>query len=159
MKAAERNPLVEQIHTSGRTAVILVSGGGTRAIEALMSRPGASRFVAEVGIPYCTAALEHWIGSLPPQIAGEEAARAMARAAYERARSYAEERRPLGLSCTAALHTLRERRGEDRAHLAAKGCRGEAHVEVRFESATRAAQERELEEVILRRWQEFIGRV
>src|SRR5688500_5832183 len=74
------------IHGSGRRMVIAVTGGGSGALAALLQTPGASRSVLEAVVPYSFTALVDWIGGQPDQACSEATARAMAMAAFERAR-------------------------------------------------------------------------
>lgn len=98
-----------------------MTGGGTGAISALLQTPGASRTVLEAVVPYSLAALVDWIGGKPDQACSEATARAMAMAAFMRARTLAPDVDPLslvGVGCTASLATDRPKRGERRIHAA-----------------------------------------
>jgi nicotinamide mononucleotide (NMN) deamidase PncC len=113
--------LIPSIHASGRRLVIAVTGGGSGAIAALLQTPGASRTVLEAVVPYSDAALEAWLGGAPDQSCSDPTARAMAMAAFMRARRLAPDfdpRRLLGVACTASLATDRPKRGEHRIHVA-----------------------------------------
>jgi nicotinamide mononucleotide (NMN) deamidase PncC len=112
--AEECEHIVGLIHESGFQAAMAVSGGGSGAVHALLSRPGASRFVLEAQIPYSPQALAAYLGDVPAQACSEATARAMAAKALERAVEL-QGSRPLGVACTAALQTNRIRRGADRA--------------------------------------------
>lgn len=85
----------------------------------LMSVPGASRTVLEVVIPYSDQALQELVGEAGNAVS-IDTAQALAETAYARAC----ELRPgvstpvVGIACTAALVTDRERRGRDRACIA-----------------------------------------
>ncbi len=101
--------------------MIAVTGGGSGAISALLQTPGASRTVLEAVVPYSLAALVEWIGGKPDRACSEATARAMAMAAFMRARSLAPNHDPmalLGVGCTASLATDRTKRGERRIHAA-----------------------------------------
>jgi hypothetical protein len=139
---------IEQIQASGFQAVLVFTGGGVRALSDLMVHPGASRFVLEAAVPYGPAALTDWLGSSPEQSVSEEAACALADKALRRAVVLTGGRVPvLGAACTAALQTLRERRGADRVWLAFRtleqGCSQCISFEDRL-GLTRAVQEEEL---------------
>ncbi len=110
-----------QIHASGRQIVIAVTGGGSGAISALLQTPGASRTILEAIVPYSFAALTDWIGATPEQACSAATARAMAMAAFMRARKLAPDAAPetwLGVGATASLATDRPKRGERRGHVA-----------------------------------------
>ena len=114
--------LIEQIHGDPTRVCIVVSGAGTTALAALFSVAGASRTVIEAQVPYSSAALDNYLGTRSDQYVSGNQARLMAMKAYERASALLEvgsaSGRLVGLSCTAAIATDRERRGENRLHVA-----------------------------------------
>jgi nicotinamide mononucleotide (NMN) deamidase PncC len=115
-------PLIEQIHATPTKVVLAVTGGGSRALAELLEVPGASRTVLEATVPYAPEALTAWLGSEPEQFCAPATARAMAMAAYQRARRYAAasgDAGPLaGVGATASLATDRPKRGQHRIHVA-----------------------------------------
>jgi hypothetical protein len=101
--------------------VIAVTGGGSGAVSVLLQTPGASRSILEALIPYSLPALVEWIGGQPDQACSGATARAMAMAAFIRARALAPEIDPallLGVGATASLASDRPKRGERRIHIA-----------------------------------------
>lgn len=119
--APQWQDVAAKIHASGRQIVIAVTGGGSGAISALLQTPGASRTILEAIVPYSHAALTDWIGAKPEQACSAATARAMAMAAFMRARKLAPDAAPetwLGVGATASLATDRPKRGERRVHLA-----------------------------------------
>lgn len=147
--------LIEAIQAGGYNACIVLTGGGSGAVHALLSHPGASRFVLDVRIPYSPAALEDFLGKPPGSACSEETAREMASAAFRRAAKVGEH--PLGIACTAALQTRRERKGADRAHICIQSLET---VQYRFfepASGSREQQEAEVSEALLRAIAEFVG--
>jgi nicotinic acid mononucleotide adenylyltransferase/nicotinamide mononucleotide (NMN) deamidase PncC len=115
--------MVDKILASGRQLVVAVTSGGSGAIAALIQSPGASRSVLEAVAPYSLAALIDWIGGKPDQACSEATARAMAMAAFMRARRLAPDADPhslVGVGLTGSLATDRPKRGERRIHLAAQ---------------------------------------
>jgi nicotinamide mononucleotide (NMN) deamidase PncC len=113
-------PPVEQIHASGKQLVLALTGGGSRAISALLSVPGASATVLDAVVPYSAQALAEWLGGAPDHACSEWTARAMAMAAFERARRLAtgDARSLRGIGATASLATTRPKRGPHRVHVA-----------------------------------------
>lgn len=118
---------IRKIHESGWQLVLVTAGGGSQAIADLLKVPGASRSILEAVIPYSLPALQQWLGSLPEQACAEGTARAMAMAAFLRARSLvsllgtgAPDRldRVAGVACTASLATDRPKKGDHRIHVA-----------------------------------------
>jgi nicotinamide mononucleotide (NMN) deamidase PncC len=108
------------IHDSGKQLVVSATGGGSGAIAALLEVPGASATVLEAVVPYAAAALEQWLGGQPDHYCSERTARAMAMAAFERARelSGANPYTLRGIGATASLATTRPKRGPHRVHVA-----------------------------------------
>jgi nicotinamide mononucleotide (NMN) deamidase PncC len=112
--------LIERIHAAGKPLVLAVTGGGSGAISGLLEVPGASGSVLEVVVPYASATLADWLGGTPEQYCSERTARAMAMAAFERARQLTDAD-PLslrGIGATASLATTRPKRGPHRIHVA-----------------------------------------
>ena len=123
LAADQHRTIVDKILASGRQLVIAVTGGGSGAISALVQTPGASRVVLEAVVPYSLAALIEWIGGNPDQACSDATARAMAMAAFMRARQLApvtDPRSLVGIGFTGSMTTDRPKRGERRVHLAAQ---------------------------------------
>ena len=120
----DKDSLIETIQSSGFKAVIVVTGGGSGAVHALLSHPGASRFVLEAQIPYSPEALFDYLGEKLGQACSSEAASTLAQHAFERALIFSLSSKAsfpiLGIACTSALKTNRERRGDDRAFVCIK---------------------------------------
>ena len=113
--------LVHCVHASRTAAALALTGGGTGAIPLLLRRPGGSRTVLDVAVPYGPKAVAAYLGKAPARACSAETAQLLARRAFRRA----VELRPdtsipvVGLGATAALATDRVRRGTDRMHAAA----------------------------------------
>jgi nicotinamide mononucleotide (NMN) deamidase PncC len=113
--------LVTAIHATPTRLVLAITGGGSRAIGALLEVPGASRTVLEAVVPYAEGSLVRWLGGPPDHACSPPTARAMAMAAFCRAREYHPVDVPLaGIAATASLASGRPKRGAHRAHLAAQ---------------------------------------
>ena len=111
----------EILHRSPWQGVLYVTGGGTLLLSELLTTPGASATVLEARVPYAQPALTEILGRIPEQACSDATARAMAMAAFQRARHLGgatAEARPFGLACTASLGTTRSKRGRHRAHVA-----------------------------------------
>lgn len=141
---------VEAILGSGVRFCLASTGGGSQAGAWLLNHPGASRAVLEFQVPYGEAALAAYLGSRGPHGAGTETARAMAAQAHRRAQAFAEGS-VLGVGCTAALATDRQRRGEDRAAIALRTEQGYHLYRLHFEkgAADRLAQEEVLSRTLV----------
>lgn len=135
MSATVWTKLLGAIHASPHRAVVAVTGGGSKAISQLLEVPGASQTVLEAVVPYSSAALASWLGGVPDQSCSEPTARAMAMAAWIRARELMRDGElmrarelstpasppPLvGLAATASLASASPKRGEHRIHVAAQ---------------------------------------
>ena len=83
-----------------------------------MSVAGASGTVLEANVPYHSEALKSYLLATKPQGCNTHTARAMAMVAYQRAQLLAPGKNVYGLGATAALATHRDRRGQDRCHVA-----------------------------------------
>lgn len=112
--------LIRRLHGSPVMAALAVTGAGSEALAWLLAVPGASRTVLEAVVPYSAGSMIELLGWEPAQAVSQETARAMAAAAYVRARRF----RPgsgsptLGVACTATIATDRVKRGQHRAHVA-----------------------------------------
>lgn len=111
------NDLVQRLHDASGLGVIVLSSGGSGALALLLRRPGASRTVLEAHIPYSQDALASFLGGRPDQACSPDTARAMAMAAFHRARGLAGDGAVFGISCTASLATDRPKLGEHRVHI------------------------------------------
>ncbi len=116
-----RSRIIEAIHASPLYGAFAVAGGA-RAIAEILEVPGASATIAEAVIPYSAAALAEYLGGEPDRACAPETARAMAMAAFQRSLRFppADKRHAFGIGCTAALRTLRRKRGDHRAFVAAQ---------------------------------------
>ncbi len=119
--------LARKIHSVPGKGCVVVTGAGIRAISDLFAQPGTSRTILEAQVPYARRALDEFVGVRASQHVSAEEALLIAESALRRARHLADdedsgeasERQLLfGVGCTAAVATDRDRRGEDRAHVA-----------------------------------------
>jgi nicotinic acid mononucleotide adenylyltransferase len=125
MSAEASDEFIRAIHAAPLELVLAITGGGSRAISALLEVPGASRTVLAAVVPYSAAALSDWLEARPEHFCDDRTARAMAMAAYQRAIRLAESpgasspAPPLaGVACTASLASDRPKRGAHRLHAA-----------------------------------------
>ncbi len=114
--------LVNAIHKSPLRLCMVITGAGVKSIGWLLSEPGSSSTILEVQVPYSRLALEEFIGSPHTEGVSISQARLLAELSYKRTRQFLptgidEEMVPAALSCTGALSTNRERKGEDRVHI------------------------------------------
>lgn len=127
----------------------------------LLQHPGASRFVLEVQIPYSPEAMFDYLGEKLDQFCSAKAAVIMAGRALERALVFTLSSNAgfpiLGISCTAALQTNRERRGSDRAFICLKSRKEELVRELELSPGSRIEQEGEVSAALLDLIAEFVG--
>ena len=122
---SETNPswdkLFESLVVTPFQVALVVTGGGTGAVERCFRRPGASGNFVEAVIPYSRAASQEYLGQPPAgPYASEEFARQLAELAFHRASrlSDREQSVPVGISLAAALPTNRADTTEQRIHVA-----------------------------------------
>lgn len=123
--------------------VIAITGGGSGAISALLTVPGASRTVLAAVVPYASEALVEWLGGRPDEFCSARTARAMAMAAFLKARAYAPQGRACGVACTASLASDRPKRGPHRAHLAYQTATTTCELTLELEKGSRSRGEEE----------------
>lgn len=133
--------LIAEIHHSGRQFVVAITGGGSSTIGNLLRVPGGSQSVLEAVVPYAWSALADWLGGRPDQACAPRTARAMAMAAFNRARKLAEPDvavdRLLGIGCTASLVSDRPKRGPHRVHLAFQSAQSTRSVSLDLDKGAR----------------------
>ena len=114
--------LIQAIHDSPPRAVFAAAGAGSQALADLLGVSGASRTLLEALIPYAADSFDEFLGQTPEQYVSAETGRRMAGRALARALHLRElEAWPvLGLACTATIVTDRPKKGEHRAHVAAR---------------------------------------
>ena len=123
--------LVGRVHASP-TRLVLAVNGGSQAIAALLVKPGGSRTLLEAVVPYSSASLAEFLKATPESYCSAKTARAMAMAAFLRARRLtAADSAPTadlsiddaslaGVACTASLVSDRPKKGPHRIHVAAQ---------------------------------------
>lgn len=130
-------------------------------MHALLLHPGASRFVLEAQVPYSPEAMFDYLGENVPQFCSAEAATTMAERAFERALVFSLSSNAgfpiLGISCTAALQTNRERKGSDRTFICLKSRKKEVVRELELSPGSRIEQDEEVSRVLLCMIAEFVG--
>lgn len=148
--------LIRQIHASPYRGVLAVTGGGSGAISQLLTVAGASRTVLEAVVPYSQRSLSEWVGGRIDSACSEATARAMAMAAYGRARKLegTESDPPdhlFGIGCSASLATDREKRGDHRVHVALQTLDHTAAWSLQLEKGhrSRAEEETQVERLLL----------
>ena len=111
--------LIKDIHRSPGKFVLAITGGGAAVITDLLSVPGASATVLEATIPYHPRSLGNYLGQVPDSSASGDIARKLAMASWLRAiQLTGEHHNVYGVGATSALTTNRDRRGENRCHIA-----------------------------------------
>lgn len=118
MANVSQTQLAQEVHGRGTQFVVAATGGGSGAITALLTTPGASRSMLAAAVPYASQALVEFLGATPEEFCSSATARAMAMSAYLKACRYAPEARCCGAACTASLASDRPKRGPHRVHLA-----------------------------------------
>lgn len=110
--------IVEMVHNSGKQLALVITGGGAAAVAWLLGRPGASRSILEIVVPYHDQALSEYLGSRPEQFCSLPTSRSLAAVAFFRARKIAQSAANcMGIACTASLATDRPKKGPHRVHV------------------------------------------
>jgi nicotinamide mononucleotide (NMN) deamidase PncC len=123
--------------------VMAVTGGGSGAISALLGVTGASRSILAATVPYADEALVEWLGGKPDEFCAPATARAMAMAAFLKARQYDPRAETCGVACTASLRSDRPKRGAHRAHLAYQTASTTGTLSLELEKGRRSRAEEE----------------
>jgi nicotinamide mononucleotide (NMN) deamidase PncC len=140
---ASQTQLAQEVHATDCRMVIAVTGGGSGAISALLAVPGASRTILAAVVPYAPEALVEWLGGRPDEFCSARTARAMAMAAFLKARTYDPQGRTCGVACTASLASDRPKRGPHRAHLAYQTATTTCELSLELEKGRRDRGEEE----------------
>ncbi len=135
---------IETIHKSDTKIVLIVSGVGSRALSWILDIPGASKTLLEGSVPYSTSSLMNVVGAPIEKAVSETTAFSMARSAYRRAVKLREDDvEVIGIGCTGAITTNRERRGLNHAFIAIWGAKGHSCTHLQLETGLRNRQEEE----------------
>ncbi|MDP7578633.1 MAG: hypothetical protein QGF12_03735 [SAR202 cluster bacterium] len=106
---------IDQLHAGSAEAVISLTGGGSQALNWLLATPGASGTILEAVVPYSNRSLATYLGYKPERIVTPSVAMDMARIAYQRGLSLSGDNGFLvGVGCSAAIVTDREKKGAHR---------------------------------------------
>ncbi|MDO5566632.1 MAG: hypothetical protein Q4G59_08240, partial [Planctomycetia bacterium] len=141
-----KTDLVQKIHQSPWKVVISLAGGGSRAIYDLLQIPGGSRTLLEAIVPYSPEAFDLFVGAKSEQYCSDEAARALAMAALNKAQrltSPDDFDHLVGIGVTASLATDRVKRGEHRVFLALQTSSFTLRVSLLLEKGKRTRLEEE----------------
>lgn len=153
-----RGEIVERLHHGPSLFSLVITGGGFQAVTDLLNRPGASRTVHHVEIPYHQTALERLLPHLDGPAVSEDVAVGLALGARRR---LGEDRGTgavpatdlHGVGVTAALATDRNRRGDSHAWVALAGGGGvcRLHLELPRSAGVdaRLSQDRLVSDMIL----------
>ncbi len=118
----ESNPyleLIEAIHATSSMLVLEFAGAGAQALAWLHQVGGSSNTVLEATDRYAQASMQTLLGLAPETYTSAETAQAMAQKAFRRAVQLGPAARPvIGLGCTAAIATKRQKRGGHQAYVA-----------------------------------------
>ena len=144
---------ISRIHSSKTMLVIAVSGVGSQSVNWLLSVPGASKTLLEAAIPYSNESLNQYIGEVPEQYVSKSTALLMAKSAYFKGVKYHNDfSEVLGVSCTGAISTNRERKGENQAFIAiwSPKLKYVQHVSINKGTRTRSEEEELISTLIIK---------
>lgn len=136
--------LIESLERAGSRIVIVSTGGGSAAISHVLSTPGASGVVVEAVIPYAREAVDGLLGGPQETYCSSRAARRLAMAAWQRARTLgAAPEQAVGIAVTASLRTRQPKRGEHRVFVALQTLQATTVASVVLEKEARSRGEEE----------------
>ncbi len=135
--------IATRLHAAPGRGVVVMTSGGSGALATLLRTPGASRTVLEATVPYEAGALADFLGGAPDRACAPDTARAMAMAAFHRARILEPDAEVFGVSCTASLATDRDKRGEHRVHVAVQTSTASDLFSVELTAGARSRSEEE----------------
>lgn len=117
--------LATAIHATPHKMVMAFAGAGSQALAWLHGVGGSSRTMLSAVDIYGAESMRDWVGFMPARFTSRRVARAMARAAFERARAYANPADAVfGLASTATIATDRAKRGDHRVAVAVRDAFG-----------------------------------
>jgi hypothetical protein len=141
-------------------AVLVVTGAGGNALSWVLGVAGASRTVLDARIPYSSAALDDFTGSVLGQSASQETAAKMARSAYDRAVCLRQGDVPVvGVACTASIASDRPKRGAHRCHIASWASDGLETYRVEFVKGLRdrTGEDKIVSQLVLKALAQAVG--
>ena len=145
--------LVERLHATPHRLVYAFAGAGAKVLYWLHDVPGSSRTVLEAADRYHPSSLRDALDGAADGSASGGVAGALAAVSHRRAQQLTvgdDEATPtFGVGVAAALTTDRQRRGEDRAHIASRDVLGTSGLTLRFE---KGAWSRHDQETLVSRW-------
>jgi len=126
--------IVKNLHMSNIELVFAGAGAGIKAIDSILSVPGASNTVLEIIIPYSNSSLDSFLGLKPEKYVSSRTAELMAEKAYYRALELkiTSSKTMLGVSVTATLPTYYNKKGEIKAYMAIWHSMGLIKYEINF---------------------------
>ena len=117
-----RKRLISEIHDSGLKLNLVITGGGAKVIEDLLSLPNASKTVSEAIVPHSHESLTDFIGAQPESICSASTAKIMAASGFIRPSFRKQKTRGslASIACTADLQTADPQQGEHRCFIASQ---------------------------------------
>lgn len=136
--------LIANLTATGSRAVVISTGGGSRAIACLVTTPGASAVVLEGLVPYAREAVDRLLGGPQESYCSPRAARRLAITAWQRCVDYgAQAERAVGAAVVASLRTVAPKRGTHRIIVALQTLTATTVATLELEKDTRARDEEE----------------
>ncbi len=135
---------IKKIHHLPKKVVLVVSGGGSGALAALLEVPGASHTLLEGVVPYSEEAMVQFLGGRPDQFCSASTSRAAAMVAFRRGLRYEPTPEHIaGVAATASLVSDRPKHGPHRAHVAIQTLSTTISYSVELQKGARSRSEEE----------------
>ena len=121
----EIEKLIKKIHSiDDIKGSIVITGCGISSLSWLFNVSGTSNTMLTSYVPYSKNSLQEFLGKKLIHHVSENEAINMSEVAYEKSKAFLDKSdnntKLFGLGCTGAIRTNRDRKGEDRAHIAIK---------------------------------------
>ena len=115
--------LVKNLYESSEDSLysIAITGGGVKAVDWLLSVPGASSRILEVVVPYSIPSLRKYLGKSIEKSVSLDTALLLADKAYGEAKQkHPDKKNFVGIGVTASLDTNRFKRSRNQFYMVAK---------------------------------------
>ncbi len=141
---------------------VIYAAGGSLLLSDLATTPGASNVLLAATVPYHNRAMIDLLGYEPESFCSSLTSRRLAMQAFLRAQELAdvtEQDHVYGLGITAALRSVRAKRGEHRAYVALQTSQKSLvwHVQLKKGALSRLQEERELADLALHYLESGLG--
>ena len=123
---------VEVIHESCPGAVIFSTGGGSKALNWLLSVPGASQSIIDIEVPYSEKTVIELLGNVPTSFVSGDTSIQLAEAAYSKASRLHQGVPVVGIGSTSSISTNRVKKGVHHCFVSVRSDKGIVTYSIQF---------------------------